>query len=191
MFWLITKEQERSENLQKKKKNKHTKKVFIALRWNVIQYEEVHVYCIQSNLNEQFSCWRPLFCCAWSEVSGSRLWLSSLVYTPSSLSNSWHCLSEKYLCGRAPSTWLMFIARDNAAVQYQSSEMTSMSSGLPCCVATLQRLTCWLPFLFCCESGDSSSSFCLLCLVLLFWNQTFTWTRTRKRACFNISAIYY
>ncbi len=74
------------------------------------------------------------------------------------------------------------------AVWYQSSEMTSMSSELPCWVATLQRLTCWPPFLFCCESGDSSSSFCLLCLVLLFWNQTFTLTRVTKRGHFNISA---
>lgn len=44
-----------------------------------------------------------------------------------------------------------------------------------CCVAALQRLTCWLPFLFCWASGDSSSSFWRLCFVLRFWNQTFTW----------------
>lgn len=62
----------------------------------------------------------------------------------------------------------------------QSSEITSMSSVLACCVATRQRLTCWLPFLFCCDSGDSSSSFWRLCLVLLFWNHTFTWQKEEE-----------
>lgn len=101
--------------------------------------------------------------------------------------NSWQSLKNVlFFCGRDPSAWLMFITQDNAGLWYQSSEMTSMSSGLPCWVATLQRLTCWVPFLFCCESGDSSSSFCLLCLVLLFWNQTFTLTKMRKRGHFNI-----
>lgn len=56
--------------------------------------------------------------------------------------------------------------------------MTSTSSATGCCVATLQRFTCWLPFLFCCASGDSSSNFCRLCFVLRFWNQTFTCGRT-------------
>lgn len=58
--------------------------------------------------------------------------------------------------------------------------MTSTSSAAGCCVATLQRFTCWLPFLFCCASGDSSSNFCRLCFVLRFWNQTFTCGRTHR-----------
>lgn len=69
---------------------------------------------LQSSLSEQFSCWRPLLRCARSEVSGSRLWLSSLVYTPSSIHDAVRLKNiVLFLCGRDPSTWLMFITRDN------------------------------------------------------------------------------
>lgn len=87
---------------KKTKKNKRTKKVFIALRWNGIRYEEVHVYCIQSSL----SCWRPLFCCAWSEVGGSRLWLGSLVYTPSSIHDT-VCLKNIFVTGLHQHDWCL------------------------------------------------------------------------------------
>lgn len=97
MFWLITKEQERSitkESIQK---------VFIALRWNVIQNEEVHVYCIQKSSSRVFV----------QLCTISRLWLSSLVYKPSSIHDkvwrmSCFCVC---VCGRDPSAWLMFISR--------------------------------------------------------------------------------
>ena len=56
----------------------------------------------------------------------------------------------------------------------QSSEVTSMSSELPCLVAMRQRLMWWLPFFFCWLSGPSSSSFWRLYLVLRFWNHTLT-----------------
>lgn len=57
----------------------------------------------------------------------------------------------------------------------QSSDVTSISSGLPCLVASLHRFIWCVPFFFCWESEPSSSSFCRLNLVLLFWNQTFTY----------------
>lgn len=55
-----------------------------------------------------------------------------------------------------------------------------MSSPLDCLVAMRHRLMWWEPFFFGSDSGPSSSSFCLLYLVLLFWNQTFTWRRDTK-----------
>ncbi|KAG7235801.1 hypothetical protein INR49_002188 [Caranx melampygus] len=54
-----------------------------------------------------------------------------------------------------------------------------MSSELACLVAMRHLLMWWLPFFFCWLSGPSSSSFCRLYLVLLFWNHTFTWTEER------------
>lgn len=50
-----------------------------------------------------------------------------------------------------------------------------MSSELVCLVAMRHLLMWWFPFFFCWLSGPSSSSFCRLYLVLLFWNHTFTW----------------
>lgn len=55
-----------------------------------------------------------------------------------------------------------------------------MSSPLDCLVAIRHRLMWWEPFFFWSDSGPSSSNFCLLYLVLLFWNQTFTWKRQNR-----------
>ena len=57
---------------------------------------------------------------------------------------------------------------------FQSSDVTSISSGLPCLVASLHRFMWWVPFFFCCDSEPSSSNFWRLNLVLRFWNHTFT-----------------
>ncbi len=157
MFWLITKELERSvtkESIQK---------VFIALRWSAIRNEEVHVYCIQKSSSRVF----VQLC--------TTVTVTQFLSLQAEFTSVCVCVC---VAGIHQHDWCVL------AVWYQSSEMMSMSSELPCWVATLQRLTCWPPFLFCCGSGDSSSSFCLLCLVLLFWNQTFTLTRATKKGHF-------
>ncbi len=90
MFWLKTKEQERSvtkESIQK---------VFIALRWSVIRNEEVHVYCIQKSSSRVF----VQLC--------TTVTVTQFLSLQAEFNSVCVCVC---VCGRDPSAWLMCISR--------------------------------------------------------------------------------